>query len=287
MRFGIQMFTAEGALSPPELARAVEAAGFDVVSFPDHTHLPAVTSSTWPSDPGSQPATFYGEIYEVFVALTAAAMATSTITLGAAVCVLPQRDAIITAKQAASVDRLSGGRLRLGIGDGWNADEMENHGRRFADRLVAMREAVEAMRTIWRDWPAEYHGRTVNFAPILCGPRPARPGGPPLLVAGESHNAVRRAIRYGDGWMTRGRDLLPRGLVDRVAEFRADCEASGRGALPVVVLETHPHKPEHVETYARAGIDEVLFVISPGDAAGVAADLDRLTGLVSAVGLRA
>lgn len=281
------MFTAEGALAPPDLARAVEGAGFDVVSFPDHTHLPAVTSSTWPSDRGSQPPTFYGEIYEVFIALAAAAMATSTITLGAAVCVLAQRDPIITAKQAASIDRLSGGRLRLGIGDGWNADEMENHGRRFADRLIAMREGVEAMRAIWRDWPAEYHGRTVGFAPILCGPRPAQPGGPPLLIAGESHQAVRRVLHYGDGWMTRGRDLLPRGLVDRVAEFRVDCQESGRGTLPVVVLETHPHRPENVETYARSGVDEVLFVISPGDAEAVAADLDRVSGLVAAIGLRA
>jgi probable F420-dependent oxidoreductase len=281
------MFTAEGALAPPELARAVEAAGFDVVSFPDHTHLPAVTSSIWPSDPGSQPATFYAEIYEVFIALAAAAVATTTITLGAAVCVLPQRDPIITAKQVASIDRLSGGRLRLGIGDGWNAEEMENHGRRFADRLVAMRERVEAMRAIWRDWPAEYHGRTVDFAPILCGPRPVQAGGPPLLIAGESHKAVSRVLRYGDGWMTRGRDLLPRGLVDRVAEFRAECLESGRGALPIVVLETHPHKPENVETYARAGVDEVLFVIRPGDAEAVSADLSRLTELVAAMGLRA
>lgn len=279
------MFTAEGAVTPPELARATEAAGFDAQWFPDHTHLPAVTHSPWPADPGRPPSAFYGEIYDVFIALTAAALVTSRVRLGSAICVLPQRDPIITAKQVASIDKLSGGRLRLGIGAGWNADEMENHGVSFKDRHVALRERVEAMRTIWREAPAEYHGKTVNFTQLHSGPRPAQPGGPPVLIAGESEQTIRRVLRYGDGWVSRARDLFPLGLVQRVADFRRACEESGRGYLPVILLDT-THKPGDLDTFISAGVDEIVFVLRPGGAVAVAADLDRINQMLRAAGCR-
>jgi probable F420-dependent oxidoreductase len=284
MKFGIQMFTAEGALTPPEFAKAVEAAGFDAVSFPDHTHLPAITSSVYPADPGGRPPRMYGEIFDVFTALAAAAVVTSEVALGSAVCVLPQRDPIITAKQAASVDRLSGGRLRLGVGAGWNAQEMEDHGVPFENRHLAMRERVEAMKAIWRDSPAQYQGQTVKFLPLHCGPRPAQPGGPPIFVAGESRQTIRRVLRYGDGWIFRARDLLPLGLVGRVAEFRQACQASGRAELPVIALDT-AHNPIDLDTYVVASVDEVLFVIRPGDAVAVAAELDRIRTMLVTAGL--
>lgn len=285
MQFGIQMFTAEGALGPAELARRVETGGFDAQWFPDHTHLPAVTRSSWPADPGREPPPAYGQIYDVFIALAAAALVTSRVRLGSAVCVLPQRDPIVTAKQAASIDRLSGGRLRLGIGAGWNAQEMENHGVRFEDRHVSLRERAEAMRAIWRGDPAEYHGRTVDFGPLHCGPKPSQAGGPALLVAGEGDITIRRVLRYGDGWISRARELLPMGLVERVAGFRAACEAGGRGPLPVVLLDT-AHAARDLETYAAAGVDEIVYVIRPGDGGEVAADLERISAMLRAGGHR-
>lgn len=278
MRLGISMFTAEDAIGPDALARSVEAAGFDSIWFPDHTHLPVGGSSRWPWDPTQKAPLYYAEIFDVFVALTAAASATRRVRIGSAVCVLPQRDPIVAAKQAASIDRLSGGRLMVGVGPGWNAEEMANHGVKYDDRYDVMRERIDAMKAIWSSEIAEFHGEHVEFGPMRLGPRPAQPGGPPVLIAGESDRALRRAARHADGWLPRGRELAPQGVVERVRDFRAATEAAGRGHLPVVVLDTG-HDPRDLDAYAEAGVDAVIFRLPPTPPAEVPSALDRVMTL--------
>lgn len=272
------MFTAETAIGPPALARAVEEAGFDSIWFPDHTHLPVGGSSRWPWDPARQAPPYYAEIVDLFVALTAAAAVTTRIGVGSAICVLTQRDPIVAAKQAASIDRLSGGRLTFGVGPGWNAEEMANHGVEYADRYAVMEERIRAAKAIWSSDVAEFHGEHCEFGPMRCGPLPVQAGGPPVLVAGESARARRRAIACADGWLPRGRELVAGGIVRQVAAFHAACEEAGRGRLRVVVLDT-AHEPRDVEAYAEAGVDEVVFRLPPTPEQEIPAALERVLEL--------
>jgi probable F420-dependent oxidoreductase len=278
MKVGVSMFTAEDAVAPDKLACAVEVAGLDSVWFPDHTHTPQRSDSRWPWEPDRQAPSYYADIIDLFVALTAAALATERVRVGSAICVLPQRDPIVAAKQAASIDRLSGGRLDFGVGSGWNAEEMANHGTDYGQRYEIMRDRVRAMKAIWSADVAEYHGDHCDFGPLRCGPAPVQPGGPPVLVAGESRRARAEAIAHADGWLPRGRELARTEIVDEVARFRASCSEAGREGLRVVVVDT-AHDPRDVDAYGRAGVDEVVFRIPPTSEEALPAVLEAIVDL--------
>ena len=164
MKFGVTMFATDYSMRPDELAKEVEERGFESVWFPEHTHIPANRRSPWPI--GGDLPRDYWHTHDLFVTLTAAAVATTTIKIGSGICLVIERDPIIMANEVASVDRLSNGRLLFGIGGGWNAEEMENHGTPFNRRWKILRERVEAMKEIWANEEAEYHGEFVNFDPI-------------------------------------------------------------------------------------------------------------------------
>jgi probable F420-dependent oxidoreductase len=282
MKFGVSMFLAEGAVGPGPLAQAVEAAGLDSLWFPDHTHTPVGGSSKWPWDPSREVASYYAEIPDLFVALTAAAVSTTRIRVGSAICVLPQRDPIVAAKQAATIDRLSGGRLTLGVGPGWDATEMANHGIDFDRRYEVMDEKIAAAKAIWSSDVAEFHGEHCDFGPIRCGPEPAQVGGPPVLVSGESKRARELAIGSADGWLPRGRELAKRGIVDEIRKFRELCANADR-AQRVVVLDT-AHEARDVDAYALAEVDEVVFRLpptSPDDLPGLLGDVVALAAVAS------
>ena len=230
MRIGGAMFFTDYSMTPAALGRALEERGFESVWAPEHSHIPVSRRTPFPAG-GELPKRYY-DAMDPFVTLTAAAAATTTLKIGTGVCLLNQRDPIQTAKQVASLDRISDGRFLFGIGIGWNADEMENHGTVFATRAKLVRERVEAMKEIWTKSKAEYHGEFVNFDPIMTWPKPVQKPYPPVIMGGAFPQAARRALRYGDGWIPiagRGGFDLP-GLLKR---FKALADEVGRDPAEV------------------------------------------------------
>ena len=197
--FGIFTFATDYSLGPARIAREVEDRGFDSLFLPEHTHIPASRVSPYPG--GGELPREYSHTHDLFVALTAAAAATSRIKLASGICLVTEHHPIQLAKAIASLDQLSGGRVVLGIGAGWNAEEMANHGVPFRDRWKILRERVLAMRRIWTEDEAEFHGEFVDFDPLWSYPKPHRPGGPPILIGASSKWVFDRIAEYADGWL--------------------------------------------------------------------------------------
>src|SRR5687768_16170160 len=195
MEIGIFQFSTDYSMHPAELARAVEERGFESLFLPEHTHIPVARKSPWPGGPNLPKE--YWHTNDLFVGLAMAAAVTKRIKIGSGICLVIERDPIVTAKEVATLDSLSGGRFLFGIGGGWNAEEMANHGTSFEGRWKVMRERIEAMKKIWAEDEAEYHGETVSFDKIWCWPKPAQRPHPPILVGGTSAGARARAVRYG------------------------------------------------------------------------------------------
>ena len=170
-----------------------------------------------------------------FVTLTAAAAATTTLKIATGVCLVNQRDTIQTAKLVASIDHISGGRFLFGVGVGWNQDEMENHGTPYESRAKLTRERVEAMKAIWTQSKAEYHGDLVNFDPIMTWPKPTQKPHPPVIVGGAFPHAARRTMRYGDGWMPIGAALMRGNLAETMAQYTTMATEAGRNPTSVPV----------------------------------------------------
>ena len=200
--FGVQIFPTDQTIQPIALAKAVEERGLDSLFFPEHTHIP--TARTTPFPGGTDLPDWYWRSHDPFVALTAAAAVTSRIKLGTGICLVIERDPIILAKECASLDMISGGRLILGIGAGWNVEEMENHGASFEHRWAIVREKVLAMKAIWTQDAAEFHGKHVDFDPIWSWPKPVQPGGPPIWLGANSKWVFDRVAEYCEGWMPIG-----------------------------------------------------------------------------------
>src|SRR6516225_10247110 len=198
MEFGASIFFTDYSISPAELAVALEERGFDSLWVAEHSHIPVPRRTPTPGG-GELPKRYY-EVMDPFVTLSEAAAVTKRLKLGTGVCLVIQRDTIQTAKLVASIDQVSGGRFLFGIGGGWNAEEIENHGAEFATRMRKMREQIEAMKEIWTKSTAEYHGDIVDFSPMMTWPKPVQKPHPPVLLGGAFPWAARRAVRYGDGW---------------------------------------------------------------------------------------
>jgi probable F420-dependent oxidoreductase len=226
MKFGASMFFTDYSMGPAELAIAAEERGFDIVWAPEHSHIPVSRKTPFVLG-GDLPKRYY-DVMDPFVTLTAAAMATKTIKIGTGVCLIAQRDPIQTAKLVASIDQISGGRFVFGVGNGWNQDEMENHGTEFATRHKRARENIEAMKAIWTQSKAEYHGEFVNFDPMMTWPKPVQKPHPPILIGGAFPYSARRAIRYGDGWMPQVTEGNPTPLTELIPRFRQMTAEAGR-----------------------------------------------------------
>jgi probable F420-dependent oxidoreductase len=228
--FGASMFFTDYSMSPAALARALEERGFDSVWAPEHSHIPTSRRSPWPGGP-DLPKRYY-DTMDPFVTLTAAAAATTTLKIGTGVCLVNQRDPIQTAKLVASIDQVSNGRFLFGIGIGWNAEEMENHGTAFATRAKLVRERIEAMKEIWTKSKPEYHGEFVNFDPIMAWPKPVQKPHPPVIVGGGFPQGARRALRYGQGWIPiAGRTPIE----DSIRAFHQMAAEAGRDLAEVPV----------------------------------------------------
>jgi probable F420-dependent oxidoreductase len=220
----------------------------------------------------------YYRSLDPFVVLTAAAAATTNLRLGFGIMLLPQRDPITTAKAIASLDYVSGGRVEVGIGAGWNTPEIENHGTPFDKRFGVMRERAEAMKAIWENDEATYHGRHVNFDNIMSWPKPVQKPHPPLWIGGLGEKVIDRVLRYGDGWFPNSRDPERDRLGERIAELRRRGEEDGRDRIPVTAFGV-PIDAERVEQLAAAGVDRVLFMLPSAERAEVERAADEALAL--------
>src|SRR5512147_796312 len=256
MKLGITIFATDYAMRPDDLAQACEERGFESVWFPEHTHIPA--SLRTPPPFGNKVPRYLWHLHDLFVTLTAAAVVTKTIKVGSGICLVIEHDPIILAKSVASVDQLSNGRLLFGIGAGWNAEEMENHGTPFQSRFKRMREQVLAMKEIWTKDEAQFHGQHVNFDPIWAWPKPAQKPHPPVLLGGESGHTLQRVVDFCEGWFPRGRagDVILAGLKD----LQARAARAGRD-MKTISVSVFGAKPDEatLETFAAAGITRSIL----------------------------
>jgi probable F420-dependent oxidoreductase len=273
VEFGLTIFPTDYSIGPAELARAAEEHGFEALFFAEHTHIPASRDTPPPS--GGELPRRYWHTLDPFVALTAAAAATTRLRIGTGVCLVIERDPIVTAKEAASVDVVSGGRFEFGVGGGWNREEMADHGTDFSKRFGVMRERVEAIKAIWTQDEPEYHGKYVDFPPSWSWPKPVQKPHPPVLVGGTGEKVLDRVLRYGDAWMP-NRIAEPGRLNGRIAELR---ERAGRH-VPVTYYGGDG-TDEFVERLTDAGVDRVLLQLPDAAADEVLPLLDRYAELAA------
>jgi probable F420-dependent oxidoreductase len=264
MEFGIGYFPTYDAIGPGPLARLIEERGQDSLFFAEHTHIPAAEISPFPG--GGPTPHKYKSTYDLFVALTAAAAATSRLRVGSGICLVIQRDPIVTAKEVASVDHLSGGRLEFGVGAGWNREEMANHGTDPRTRMRRMQESVEAMRAIWTQAEASYHGEFVSFDPIWCWPKPQQRPHPPVLVGGNGATVFDRVLAFGDGWFP---NYSPQNL-ERIPELLA------RADRPLAIdMMGVPADPAQIQACLDAGVRRLLHWLPSAGPAVVETELER------------
>ncbi|RZU53166.1 putative F420-dependent oxidoreductase [Krasilnikovia cinnamomea] len=244
MEYGVGYFPTHDGIGPGALARQLEERGQDALFFAEHTHIPASRESPWSG--GAELPRKYWHCYDLFVALTAAAEATTRLRVGSGVCLVVERDPITTAKEVASVDHLSGGRLEFGVGAGWNREEMANHGTDPRTRMALLGERVQAMQAIWTQDEASYAGRFVNFDRIWSWPKPAQQPYPPVLVGGGGPTVLDRVLAWGDGWFPQWHDD---DLFERIAQLQARADRP----IEVQVLSVPPD-PKALEQLEHAGV---------------------------------
>jgi probable F420-dependent oxidoreductase len=269
MRFGIAVFPADYAADPATIGRLVEERRFESLFFPEHTHIPVSRRTPYPA--GGELPREYSRTYDPFVALTAAAASTQELLLATGICLVIERDPIVTAKEVASIDRLSGGRFLFGVGAGWNVEEMENHGTDSRRRFSLMRERIEAMKAIWTEDEASYHGEQVDFDPIWSWPKPIQEPHPPVLVGGNGERVLDRVVAFGDEWMPNRAS----GLRERIEELNRLAAEAGRGLIPVTLSGAKPDR-QLIERGEEAGVHRCTFYIEPADAGETERQLDEL-----------
>jgi probable F420-dependent oxidoreductase len=277
MDFGVMMFPTEYSVAPGELAVMVEERGYESLFFPEHTHIPASRATPYPA--GGDLPREYWHTYDPFIALTAAAAATERLRIATGICLVVERDPITTAKEVASLDQLSGGRLLFGVGAGWNIEEMANHGTDGSRRFGVLRERVEAMKAIWSEEEAGYHGEHVDFEAIWSFPKPLQKPHPPILVGGNGPKVEARVLAYGDEWMP---NAMPdaEALQQRIREFKVRAADAGRGGLGVT-LYAAPSKAQAIAGYEAAGAGRYVFLLMSAGREETEQRLDRLDGVIA------
>jgi probable F420-dependent oxidoreductase len=271
MDIGVAFFPTHDAIDPGALAGLVEERGLESLFFPEHTHIPASRQSQYPAG-GTLPRKYF-HTYDLFVAMTAAAVATTRLRVGSGICLLIERDPITTAKEVASIDVLSGGRVEFGVGAGWNREEMANHGTDPRKRMAILRERVEAMKAIWTQDEATYQGDHVAFERIWSWPKPAQRPHPPVIVGGNGPTVLDRVLSFGDAWMP---NYMPAGLVERAEELRA------RAERPVdLMVMGIPADPRALELFERAGFRRALYWLPSANRGPVESSLERLETAVA------
>ena len=280
MRIGVCYFATDYGIEIGELARAVEERGFESLLLPEHTHIPVSRRTPFPG--GGELPRAYSHVHDPFVALSFAAAATRKILLGTGVCLIPQRDPIVTAKCVASLDRLSNGRFLFGIGGGWNVDEMENHGARYETRFKLMRERILAMKALWTEEEAAFHGELVNFDPVWMYPKPLQWPHPPILLGGASDHTLKRVVEFCDGWLPNARGGLDPAAA--VARLRAAALTAGRDYSTLSISAfAAPAEESALARYREAGIHRALLTVPDVGHDEILRVLDRYANLAATI----
>jgi probable F420-dependent oxidoreductase len=279
MKYGVAIFPTDYAIRPDDLARATEERGFDSIFFPEHTHIPASRRTPFPR--GGELPREYSHTIDPFVAMTMAAAATKKLKLATGICLVIERDPILLAKEVASVDLASNGRVIFGIGGGWNAEEMENHGTAFKSRWKVLRERTEAMKELWTKEEASYQGEFVKLDRIWCWPKPVQRPYPPILLGSHGPLGLKRVVRYCDGWLPnagRGGDL-----VGQIGELHRCAEENGRDPKTISITAfAAPPERNVIDRYEAAGVERSVFFLPPADANTVMPILDQYAKLIGA-----
>jgi probable F420-dependent oxidoreductase len=279
MDLGAAMFFTDYSMPAEELGRVLEERGFESIWAPEHSHIP--TSRATPFPQGGELPRKYCEAMDPFVALTAAAVGTKALKLGTGVCLVAQRDPIQTAKLVASIDQISGGRFLFGVGGGWNAEEMADHGAAFRTRFKLMRERVAAMKEIWTKPEAEYHGELVDFPPMMAWPKPVQRPHPPVIIGGAFPYAARRALAYGDGWIPHASRPQYGDVTEFLPRFHQMAAEAGRmpGSVPVTLFGI-PEEPDRLQRWRDLGIARVVVSLPSARADEILPVLDRWAALI-------
>jgi probable F420-dependent oxidoreductase len=276
MLFGVQMFSTHYAIRPDALAREAEARDFESLWLPEHTHIPVSRRSPWPGGPVLPKE--YSHTYDLFVALAMAAAVTTRIKVASGICLLVERDPITTAKEVASIDELSGGRMLFGIGAGWNAEEMEHHGTVFRTRWKLLKERVQALKAIWTQDEASFDGELVQFEPIWSWPKPAQRPHPPVILGAHGPKALARVVDYCDGWIPIG--VRSGDLRTEIATLRRLAREKGRDPESISVTVYGAHGDREVLAPLRdAGVTRAVFSLPPAAPEKVLPLLDRYAGV--------
>ena len=278
MKFGVLIFPAESAIRPDELAVELEKREFESLFIPEHSHIPASRATPWGGVEGAPPLPDqYWRSLDQFVALSYAAAVTDHLRLGTGITLVAQRDPIWTAKEVASLDHLSDGRLIFGIGYGWNKEEMAHHGIAYGDRRSLLREKVLMMKSLWTDEEASFEGEHLRLEPSWARPKPKQRPHPPILMgAAAGPKTLADIVEFCDGWIPLGNR---HDIVDTVSRVRRAVEEAGRDpdAFDVTAFAV---KPDHIEELQRAGVDRAIFSVPPIGRDDVIPRLDRLASAI-------
>ncbi|HZB90439.1 MAG TPA: LLM class F420-dependent oxidoreductase [Stellaceae bacterium] len=277
MLVGAFYFPTDYGIDVAELAAALEARGFDSLFVCEHTHIPVSRRTPFPS--GGELPKRYAHTHDPFVALSFAAAATKRLKLGTGICLVPQRDPIVTAKSVASLDQLSGGRFIFAMGGGWNAEEMEDHGTPYETRFKVLRERALAMKALWTQDEAEFHGEFVDFERSWLYPKPKQKPHPPMLLGGETDHTLKRVVEFCDGWFPRPRSgWEPKSAAQRL---RQTAEAAGRDPVTLsITVFGAPTDEKALAPYREAGIERVLFAVPDAGRDDVLPLLDKRVALL-------
>ncbi len=277
MRFGVTLFLTDRSIAPDDIAREVEARGYDSLYLPEHTHIP-VSRRTPPPTGDAELAEEYKRTLDPFIALMAAGAVTERLRLGTGIALTAQREPIVTAKAIATLDLLTGGRVALGVGFGWNEDELEHHGVTMRERRAVSREHVLAMKALWTDDEASFHGEHVHLEPSWSWPKPVHPGGPPVLLGGSPGPKLFAHIaEYCDGWIPIG----AAGVGAALDDLRRVMDEAGRdmSTLEIVPFGSIP-TPEKLAYFEEIGVTECVFRLPSAGRDEVLPVLDRWTSLI-------
>jgi probable F420-dependent oxidoreductase len=278
MQIGLTIFPTDYSIQPPDLAMEAEARDFESLWLPEHSHIPTSRKSPWPG--GAELPKYYYDSYDPFVSLGAAAAVTKKIKLATGICLVIERDPIHTAKEVSTVDRLSSGRFIFGVGGGWNAEEMTNHGTVFETRFKLMRERILAMKEIWTQSKPKYAGDFVKFDEMMQWPKPVQKPHPPIIVGGGFPHAAKRAIAYGDGWIPIGGRAVA-DTLEVLPQFRNMVKDAGRNPASLSFnIFGAPKDPEMLKRYHDAGVDRVVLGLPSKSRDEVLPMLDQSAALV-------
>lgn len=282
MEFGASMFFTDYSMAPGAVARALEERGFESVWAPEHSHIPVNRDSPYPAG-GELPKRYY-DVMDPFVSLTAAATATRQLKVATGICLVIQRDPIQTAKSVASLDQISEGRFLFGVGAGWNAEEMADHGTDFSQRFKVMEERIAAMREIWTQTKPEFHGDFVDFGPMMTWPKPVQKPHPPVIVGGAFPYGARRAVAFGDGWMPHVKRTQYGDVTEFLPEFRQMLSEARRDAdrFPVTAWAA-PDDGDTLKRFRDLGIARACVSLPSDKEDDILPLLDRWAGLIREV----